>query len=85
MTESLPPELVQFLRQELDSGRYESETAVLCAGLRLLQEREDRLRALRREITPALEQLDRGEGKPLDAEAIKARGRRRLAAETEQD
>lgn len=85
MSTSLPQDLQQFVQQEVASGRYRSEEDLLCAGLRLLRERERRLQALREDIEPALGQLDRGEGKPLDAESIKARGRKRLAAEGDQD
>ena len=34
---------------------------------------------LRKEIVAAIERLDRGEGKPLDIEWLKAEGRRRQA------
>jgi len=85
MATAFPPELEQFIHQEVASGRYDSEEDVLCAGLRLLREREARLQALRDDILPALEQLDRGEGEPLDADAIKAKGRQRLAAERKGD
>jgi len=85
MAIAFPPELEQFIHQEVASGKYDSKEDVLCAGLRLLREREARLQALRDDILPALEQLDRGEGEPLDAEAIKAKGRQRLAAEGKGD
>ena len=85
MSMSLPQDLQQFVQQEIASGKYRSEEDLLCAGLRLLRERERRLQALREDIKPALEQLDRGEGEPLDAESIKARSRKRLAARGEQD
>jgi antitoxin ParD1/3/4 len=81
----LPHDLRQFVEQEIASGKYRSEEDLVCEGLRLLRERERRLQALREEIGPALEQLDRGEGKPLNAEEIKARGRKRLAARGKQD
>ncbi len=79
MSSSFPPELQQFVRQELASGKYQSEEDMVCAGLQLLRDRDARLRALRQDVRPALEQLDRGEREPLDAESIKARGRKRLA------
>jgi len=82
MLDSYPPELQQFVARELASGKYPSEEDVVCAGLRLLQEREARLQALREDIRPALEQLDRGEGKPLDAESIKVLGRKRFTPPT---
>lgn len=79
MFNSLPSELDQFIQQELASGRYQTEEEVICQGLRVLQERQRRLKALRGDILPALDQLDRGEGAPLDAGSIKARGRQRRA------
>lgn len=85
MSMSLPQDLQQFVQQEIASGRYQSEEDVVREGLRLLRERDRRLQALREDIQPALEQLDRGEGEPLDAESIKARGRKRLAARGKQD
>ncbi len=85
MSTSLPHDLQHFVQQEVASGKYRSEEDVVCEGLRLLREREGRLQALREDIEPALEQLDRGEGGPLDAESIKTRGRKRLAAKGKQD
>ena len=85
MSMSLPQDLQQFVQQEIASGRYQSEEDVVREGLRLLRERDRRLQALREDIQPALEQLDRGEGERLDAESIKARGRKRLAARGKQD
>ena len=64
MSMSLPQDLQQFVQQEIASGRYRSEEDLVCEGLRLLRERERRLQALREDIKPALEQLDRGEGEP---------------------
>ena len=54
-------------------------TAALDCFQQLEQLRALRLEQLRREIDIGIEQLDRGEGRPLDIEAIKAEGRRRLA------
>jgi antitoxin ParD1/3/4 len=79
MVLSMPPDLDAFVHQSVASGVYESEEAVLVAGLRLLQERERRLEELRAELRPALEELDRGEGKPLDIEDVIRRGEERYA------
>ena len=82
----LPADLAAFVQQELQSGKYTSEAEIVCAALRLLRERERRLDALRDEILPALDRLDRGEGKTYDEEGlrqmandVKSRGRQRLA------
>ena len=85
ITDSFPPELARFVQQELANGKYQSEEEMLCEGLRLLREREQRMAALRADLMPALEQLDRGEGKELEVEDIKARGRKRLAERGNQD
>jgi antitoxin ParD1/3/4 len=81
MTVSMPPDLNAFVHQAVTTGMYESEEAVIVAGLRLLQERERRLEELRAELLPALESLDRGEGKPLDIEDIIRRGHERHEAQ----
>jgi len=83
MNISLTPELAGFVKDQVESGMYHSASEVIREGLRLLlhqkQDRQTRLEELRRQIAVGLEQLDRGEGAPLDIEAIKAEGRRRLA------
>jgi antitoxin ParD1/3/4 len=78
--DSIPQDLGEFLQNAVASGRYQSEAEVICEGLRLLRDRERRIQSLREELKPALEELDRGEGKPLDPDSIKAEGRRRLEA-----
>ena len=86
MPQSLPPELQQFVEQELASGRYQTREDVICDALRLLRERK--LHELRKEIDAGLQQLDRGEGIEIEDERslqaffdeIKAQGRERLEA-----
>ena len=88
MTVEIPPDLQQFVHQVIDNGSFKSETEVVGQALRLLQQRQQKIEELRREIQPALDQLDRGEGIELDEEGlslffedIKKRGRERLDAE----
>ena len=83
----LPADLAEFVQQELQSGKYTSEKELVCEALRLLRERERRIDDLREEILPALDRLDRREGKIYDedglrqmADDVKSRGRQRLAA-----
>ena len=91
MTIEIPPDLQQFVHQVIDAGGYTSEAEVVGQALRLLQERQRRIEELRREIQPALDQLDRGEGIEIKGEEelriffedIKARGRAELMAERE--
>jgi antitoxin ParD1/3/4 len=83
MVFTMPPDLDAFVHQVVATGTFSSEEDVIVAALRLLQEREQRLQELRNEILPSLEELKRGEGKPLDIESIIARGQARLAAQKE--
>jgi len=65
MNVSLTPQLEQFVREKVDSGRYLSASEVVREGLRLLEERDlvyqARLADLQKEITIGVEEADRGE------------------------
>jgi antitoxin ParD1/3/4 len=74
-----------FIESLIESGRYSTASEVMRDGLRLIEEREERrkakLEALRAEIQKG---LDSGPAEEVDIdemiEAVKARGRQRLAA-----
>lgn len=72
MNVSLNSHFERFVRDAVASGRFKSSSEVVRQGLRLLEERETRLAALRLEIDKG-----RQSGDPVrfDAKAIKARGR----------
>ena len=84
MNVSLTPELELLVNEKVQSGLYHSASEVIRDGLRLLKEQDDlkkmRLQELRAEIAKGVESLDKGLREPLDIEAIKAEGRKRLAA-----
>ncbi len=67
-----------FIRELLDSGRYNSASEVVRDSLRLLEEREQlraaKLQALRQAIQDG---LDSGPPEPLDMDKVKAEARRR--------
>ncbi len=73
------------MQSKVESGLYNSVSEVMQDALRLLEERDQlrelRLEELRREIQKG---MDSGTATPLDMEAIKARGRKRLAAQQEE-
>ena len=83
MNISLTPQLEEIVKKKVDSGRYHSVSEVIREAIRILEERdrlqEIKLEALRNEVSVGLEQLDHGEGLPLNHEEIKTEGRRRLA------
>lgn len=64
-TVSFTPEHDDFVSHCVESGRYQSASEVVRAGLRLLQHEDERRRAelerVRREIRVGAEQLERGE------------------------
>lgn len=75
----LNTEQEKLINKMVEAGHYSSSDEVIDAALRLLDEHERKLGALRRVI---LEGLDSGPGKPVDAhtvDEIVARGQQRLA------
>lgn len=84
MNVSLTPRLEEFVKAKVESGLYNSSSEVVREALRLLEDqdrlRQIRLEELRREVRIGLDQLDRGEGTPLDIEDIIRRGEARLAS-----
>ncbi|MDP1774019.1 MAG: type II toxin-antitoxin system ParD family antitoxin [Methylobacter sp.] len=82
MNISLSPHLEKLVQSKVESGLYNSANEVMQDALRLLEERDQlrelRLEQLRREIQQG---IDSGTATPLDMEAIKARGRKRFAAQ----
>ncbi len=72
MNISLTPELESFVDSRVASGRYQSASEVVRAGLRLLeqseQDREAALAEVRQKIQLGLDQIQRGE--VFDGEAV---------------
>ena len=83
MNVSLTKELENFIGELVASGMYFSASEVVRDGLRLLKEQESlkkmRVEELRSEILRGFEQSQNGESKPLDIEAIQAKGEKILA------
>ena len=75
---ALPSDLAHFVSEQIGSGKYSSESEVVIDGLRLLRDRERRIAELREQVGPALERLERGEGRELDVEDVIGRGMERL-------
>jgi antitoxin ParD1/3/4 len=82
MNISLNPHFEALVKNKVESGLYNSVSEVMREALRLLEERDQlrdlRLEELKRDIQKG---IDSGAATPLDIQDIKARGRKRLAAQ----
>ena len=82
MNVSLTRELEKLVHEIVRSGMYSSASEVVREALRLLNEQEklrrQKLEELRKEIQIGLDQIERGEGAPLDIARIKSRLGKRL-------
>ena len=66
----LPSDLAQFVSDQIGSGKYASQSEVVLDALRLMRDRERRVEEVRGEMAPALEGLERGEGRELGVEDV---------------
>ncbi len=79
MNVSISKHYEKLVKQKVESGEYASHAEVVHEALRLLEERDKKLKALRQDIQDG---LDSGPGRPFDesvVEDIKRRGRERLS------
>lgn len=91
---ALPPDLEQYVREQVQSGQYDDENSVVATALQVLRHHEGAglgdwtVEELRAELAPSIAELDRGGGMRIkdDDELarffadVKERGRQRLAA-----
>ena len=74
MSIELTPEQQAIIQSRVEAGFYESPTAMIDKAIAVLEEQEDRRARqqafFEREIKPALDSLDRGEGTPLNMDEI---------------
>ncbi len=66
MTVELGPQLEQAVDDLIQNGRYRSKSEVLREGVRLVQDRETRLEALKAEIQKGLDDVDAGRVYPIE-------------------
>ena len=82
MNVSLTKDLERLVHQQVESGRYRSASEVVRAGLRLLEQederRETRLTAMREQVQAGIEQAEQGGF--VDGEEAVARAKKRAVA-----
>lgn len=71
MNSTIPAELENFVREQVESGRYESPEEVVHAGIVLLQERERQRDRLRADIDTAIEQIENGDHVEYDSDSLR--------------
>jgi len=80
---SLTPQLEELVREKVKSGRYNSASEVVREALRLMatyeRVRERALAKVQADVEAGWQQVEEGKVKDFDPEAIKRRGRERLA------
>jgi antitoxin ParD1/3/4 len=70
MSIQLPPDVEDDIRSKVESGLFPDAAEVVREALRLLDEQERQLAALRAKLQSGLDQLDRGEGVPFTPELM---------------
>lgn len=68
---NLSPEMEVFIRNKVSSGFYGNATEVIRDAIRRMQGEEGRVAAWQAAIKVGDEQLDRGEGVPYTADALR--------------
>ena len=71
--QSLPPELGQFVEQQLALGRYRSEDELVVDAVRVLRDIEAQQRQFHSDIERGFDQLDRGEANQYSLEQLRER------------
>jgi putative addiction module CopG family antidote len=81
---SLGTDLERFVRDQVKRGQYPSSEDLIRGAVEVLRDQEQWISQnagrLKKAIGIGIAQLDKGEGEPWDPGAIKAEGRRALAA-----
>ena len=86
-TQSFPPELGEFVEQQLAAGRYHSEHELIVDAVRVLRDLQAQQEQFRDDVQRGMEQLERGDFNQYDEqglrerfEQLKDRARKRIEA-----
>lgn len=70
MSTGYPPEILKFIEEEMASGHYEDESALITEALEVFRELKQRQAELKQQIQQSLEAEREGRVMPLDIDAI---------------
>ncbi|MFG0239493.1 MAG: type II toxin-antitoxin system ParD family antitoxin [Gimesia chilikensis] len=70
MSTGYPPEILKFIEEEMASGHYEDESALVTEALEVFRELKQRHAELKQQIQQSLEAERAGRVMPLDIDAI---------------
>ena len=71
MPESYPPDVREYLQEQLKSGEYKSEDELLVDAVRTLRVVGEHHRRLRDDIQDGLRELDEGKSESWDVASLK--------------
>jgi Arc/MetJ-type ribon-helix-helix transcriptional regulator len=74
MSTDISPQNEQYIQEAIARGSFQSRGQALDAAIDLLKRREETIR----EVLVGIEEIERGEGRPLDITKMKAEIRQRL-------
>ena len=75
----------KYVQEKIARGEFSSPEEFAQEAIRVYHELETRHAELRDEVQRRIAQVERGETAPLDVEAVKAEGRKRLAEQDRAD
>ena len=73
ISQPLPPELGQFVEQQLALGKYQTEQELVVNAVRVLREVEIQQRQFHNDIQLGIDQLDRGQVNEYSLEQLRER------------
>ena len=70
MSTAYPPEIIKFIEEEMSTGNYEDETALVTEALEVFGELKQRHVELRKQIQLSLDEEKAGRVAPFDVDEI---------------
>ncbi len=68
MADTFPPDVQQFVQQEIARGNFRNEQELVVKAVRSLRDSEERLQQFRRQLQERVDSFERGEAIDLEGE-----------------